>query len=59
MPTTKTINLRPMTREVRAAMREAHDDGRHGDGSAADVVTYWAETCADCHAVWRYEVSDA
>jgi hypothetical protein len=39
----------------RAAMREAHDNGRHGDGSKKDVVMYWASHCSDCHAVYRYE----
>lgn len=52
----KMIRLRPGDRSARVAMHEAHDAGRHGDGRQPDVLAYWAETCADCHARWFYEV---
>jgi hypothetical protein len=51
----KNLTLRPGDRRTRDAMRDAHDHGRHGDGTKTDVLAHWAECCADCHAVWRYE----
>jgi hypothetical protein len=56
---TKPIQLHPGDRATRAAMREAHDLGRHGDGTQPDVLAYWASICADCNATWRYERATA
>jgi hypothetical protein len=51
----RTPALRPGDRKTRQLMREAHDAGRHGDGTKEDVLSYWAETCADCNAQHYYE----
>lgn len=55
----KNIALRPGDRRTREAMREAHDDDRHRlpHPEALDVLAHWAECCADCNAIWRYEVA--
>lgn len=49
------VECRPGDRRFREGMKEAHDAGRHGDGTRADVVLYWAGICLDCHARLRYE----
>lgn len=52
------ITYRKTDKLTRQAMRQAHDEGRHGPENApVDVLTYWAETCADCNARYRYEIS--
>lgn len=47
-------------RRTRAAMREAHEDGRHvcpeqSPELRREVVAYWAPVCGDCYAIHRYE----
>lgn len=55
----RPITLNSGDRRTRDAMREAHDDGRHGGGNAPhDVLAHWATCCADCNARHRYEVQD-
>lgn len=51
----RLVTLIPGRRDVRAAMKEAHDMGRHGDGSQLDVLRYWAGCCVDCNAQHYYE----
>lgn len=58
MTKTTTPPLRPGDRQTRHLMREAHDIGRHGDGTKEDVLRYWGETCADCNAHYHYEHGD-
>jgi hypothetical protein len=52
----KNITLMPGDRETRKAMLEAHELGRHGDGSKLPILTYWAEVCADCYWQHHYEI---
>lgn len=59
MTTHKTIHLCSGDRSLRKANTEAHDAGRHGDGTKADVLAHWASFCADCNAIWRYEFATA
>ena len=42
-------------RRTRVAAAEAHEEGRHGDGTVPGVVDYWRVICADCAAIWHYE----
>lgn len=50
------IKLRPGDRATREVMRDAHEDGRHGDGTKTDVLTHWASCCAECHWQHHYEI---
>ena len=58
----KTIKLRAGDKLTRQAMRSAHLLGRHGTAedltvvAPSPVLSYWAGTCTDCHAVLRYGV---
>lgn len=53
--TTKQIMCKPGDKRTREVMRQAHEDGRHGDGSKLDVLVYWAGVCYDCNAQHYYE----
>lgn len=56
MAAKKQITLKMGDKQTRKVMLEAHEHGRHGDGSKPDVLAYWAEVCADCYWEHHYEV---